>query len=116
MPKGRPRKKIDQKAFESLCGMMCTQDEICDVLDVSDKTLSAWCQEVYGMSFSDTYKKKSSMGKASLRRNQFKLAEKNPAMAIWLGKQYLNQKDSPPTGEAATKVIDALLEAVRNVD
>ena len=24
---------------------------------------------------------------------QFKLAEKNPTMAIWLGKQYLNQRD-----------------------
>ena len=30
-----------------------------------------------------------------LRRSQFKLAEKNAAMAIFLGKQYLGQKDIP---------------------
>ena len=30
----------------------------------------------------------------SLRRTQFKLAEKNPTMAIFLGKQYLGQRDN----------------------
>ena len=29
----------------------------------------------------------------SLRRSQFKLAEKNATMAIWLGKQYLGQRN-----------------------
>ena len=29
----------------------------------------------------------------SLRRLQFRMAEKSPAMAIWLGKQYLGQTD-----------------------
>jgi hypothetical protein len=32
-------------------------------------------------------------GKARLRRTQFKLAETNVAMAIWLGKQLLGQRD-----------------------
>ena len=45
------------------------------------------------MTFSDAYKNKSQLGKSSLRRAQFKLAEKNATMAIWLGKQYLDQKD-----------------------
>jgi hypothetical protein len=31
----------------------------------------------------------------SLRRAQFKLAETNASMAIFLGKQYLGQKDYP---------------------
>ena len=35
--------------------------------------------------------------KIKLRRNQFKLSEKSAAMAIWLGKQYLNQKEDPTT-------------------
>jgi hypothetical protein len=29
----------------------------------------------------------------SLRRTQFKLAEKNATLCIWLGKQYLGQRD-----------------------
>ena len=40
------------------------------------------------------YKKGQDNGKRSLRRIQFKLAEKNPTMAIWLGKQYLGQRDN----------------------
>jgi hypothetical protein len=116
MPRGRPKKIIMQKEFESLCGIMCTQDEICDVLDVSDKTLNAWCQEVYGENFSDIYKKKTSEGKSSLRRSQFRLAEKSAAMAIWLGKQYLNQSDNAQAEEASAKTIDALIEAVKNID
>ena len=34
------------------------------------------------------------MGKISLRRKQWQLAEKSASMAIWLGKQYLNQRDN----------------------
>lgn len=37
----RPKKEIDQKQFEALCGLQCTLLEICDALDVSDKTLPA---------------------------------------------------------------------------
>ncbi len=29
----------------------------------------------------------------SLRRHQMKMAEKNPTMLLWLGKQYLGQRD-----------------------
>lgn len=38
--------------------------------------------------------KSAGMGKISLRRAQFRLAEKNANMAIWLGKQYLRQTDT----------------------
>lgn len=30
-----------------------------------------------------------------MRRYQFELAKKNANMAIWLGKQYLGQRDNP---------------------
>ena len=33
----RPRKEIDQKNFESLCGLQCTLEEICGFFDVTDK-------------------------------------------------------------------------------
>ena len=32
----RPKKEIDQKQFEALCGLQCTLLEICDALDVSE--------------------------------------------------------------------------------
>jgi hypothetical protein len=90
---GRPKKKINKKTFEGLCGIQCTEEEICDVLEVTDKTLNKWCKETYGVNFSDIFKVKRGVGRVSLRRTQWKLAEKNVAMAIWLGKQFLGQKE-----------------------
>ena len=89
----RPRKEIDQKQFENLCGLQCTLEEICGWFGVTDKTLNSWCKRTYSESFSEVFRQKRSTGKISLRRSQWKLAEKNANMAIWLGKQYLGQKD-----------------------
>ena len=94
MPAGRPRKEIKKDSFEKLCGLQCTETEICGFFGVTDKTLSRWCRENYdGRNFSETFKELSQDGKISLRRAQFRLAEKSSAMAIWLGKQYLGQHD-----------------------
>ena len=41
--------------------------------------------------------KKNGNGKIALRRFQLQQAEKNPTMAIWLGKQYLGQTDKIET-------------------
>lgn len=95
----RPRKEIDQKLFENLCGLQCTLLEICDALDVSDKTLDGWCKRTYGEHFSEVFAKKRGKGKISLRRMQWQLAAKNASMAIWLGKQYLGQRDVVALGE-----------------
>lgn len=107
---GRPRKEINQKLFENLCGIQCTELEICAVLDCSEDTLNRWCKRTYGATFADTYKSKSLMGKSSLRRMQLKLAEKSASMAIWLGKQYLGQKDQPESS-IDTEDADAFFEA-----
>ena len=93
MPAGRPRKEIEKEAFEKLCGLQCTELEICGFFGITDKTLARWCNDKYGEKFSEVFKKFSQDGKISLRRAQFRLAEKSPAMAIWLGKQYLGQRD-----------------------
>ena len=90
---GRPKKNIDKTEFEKLCGLQCTITEMCAFFDVDDKTLSKWCKDTYGMSFSEIFAIKRGIGQISLRRNQFRLAEKNAAMAIWLGKQYLDQRE-----------------------
>lgn len=85
--------RIDKKQFENLCGLQCTYNEVCDFFDVDDKTLNSWCKSTYGTTFSEIFKVKRGKGQISLRRTQWKLAEKNASMAIFLGKQYLGQKD-----------------------
>ena len=90
---GRPLIKIDKSTFENLCAIQCTLEEIAGIFECCDDTINNWCQKTYNDNFSGVYKIYSQKGKISLRRNQLKLAEKNPTMAIWLGKQYLGQKD-----------------------
>lgn len=90
---GRPRIEIDKIEFEKLCGLHCTLLEIAGWFNCSEDTIENWTKETYGQTFSEVSRIKRGLGKASLRRSQWKLAEKNPTMAIWLGKQYLDQKD-----------------------
>lgn len=89
----RPRKEIDIDNFKKLCGMMCTLSEIAGFFDCSEDTIERWCKRELNENFAEIYKKYSANGKITLRRNQFKLSEKNAAMAIFLGKNYLNQTD-----------------------
>lgn len=111
---GRPLKEINEKLFENLCAIQCTEKEICSVFECCEDTLNAWCKRTYKMTFSETYKNKSQLGKTSLRRMQFRLAEKSASMAIWLGKQYLNQKDAADvTLSANTAQEDALSQSLR---
>lgn len=112
---GRPKKKIDIVMFETMCGIQCTKDEMCDILNIDEKTLTRWCKETYNMGFSEIYKKKSATGKMSLRRMQYKLAESNASMAIFLGKQYLGQKDVVENQVTNNGILDDLKEALDNV-
>lgn len=107
----RPRKKIDQKQFENLCGLQCTLEEICGFFDVCTDTLETWCKRTYKANFSEVFSKKRGMGKISLRRNQWRLAEKNATMAIWLGKQYLGQRDQIEATVSVDKREDDALSA-----
>lgn len=102
---GRPRKEIKQKEFENLCGIQCTKLEICAFFDVTDKTLESWCKRTYHAGFSEVFAQKRGMGKISLRRKQWQLAEKSASMAIWLGKQYLEQRDNVDVTVADAKGI-----------
>lgn len=79
------------QTIEGLAKIQCTQAECAAVLGVSRSTL-----DVFFKKHPEARAKWDvgpDAGKASLRRNQFKLSETNAAMAIWLGKQYLGQKD-----------------------
>lgn len=90
--------------------------EIAGFFDCSEDTVERWCKRELGLTFADVYKKHSANGKISLRRNQFRLAEKSAAMAIWLGKQYLGQRDEDLRAQAENSngVLEAILNLERN--
>ena len=113
---GRPRAEINQTEFEKLCGLQCTKEEICGWFSLTDKTLERWCRETYGKGFSEVFREKRQRGKIALRRSQFQLAEKSASMAIWLGKNYLDQHDTDITAanEASNGVLEAILQLERH--
>ena len=86
--RGRKKIAIDYEKAEKLASIMCTQSEIASVLGVSLALLE------HDPEFLRIHKKGMEHGKASVRRMQFQAANGgNATMQIWLGKQYLGQKD-----------------------
>ena len=105
MPAGRPKKEIDYDAVEKLAKIQCTQDEISSFLGISVRTLQR------DEKFNELFNKGRENGKMSLRRIQWRHAEKSTSMAIFLGKQYLGQKDNVEvTNNEITKLDELLLE------
>ena len=114
---GRPKIQIDQKEFDKLCSMQCSIEEIADWFDCSVDTIERWCKRTYKQTFAEVFKVKRGKGKIALRRAQFELARKYPAMAIFLGKQYLGQKDKFDSAPAVANgqladLIDGMREPV----
>ena len=100
---GRPRKEFSWEQFEKLCAIQCTKSEIAGYFDVSEDTIERRIKEITLETFAEVYKRLSSPGKISLRRQQFALAKKDHAqMLIWLGKQYLGQSDKVHTDTTIT--------------
>lgn len=105
---GRPKFKIDYDTVKKLASIMCTQQEIASFLGCSVDTLQR------DQTFCDIYKEGKEHGKMSLRRMQWKLAEKSYAMAIFLGKQYLEQRDTYEYKAEDNGVLGKLVEALGN--
>ncbi len=104
----RPKKIIDYNLVSKLANIMCTQEEIASIIDCNVRTLQR------DKEFCRVFKKGKESGKMSLRRTQWKLAEKNASMAIWLGKQYLGQTDKVETTTEAKITPKIELEIIDN--
>ena len=109
----RPRAEISQQDFERLCALQCTKSEICGWFGITDKTLDRWCHETYKAGFSEVFAQKRSAGKISLRRAQWRLAEKSAAMAIFLGRNYLGQTDGKETASADVEDLSPLADMLK---
>lgn len=91
---GRPPKEFTPKLFENLCSILCTEEEIAGIFDISVRTLERKVKGTYKDTFVEVYRRFSSGGKVSLRRAQFEKAlAGNPVMLQWLGKSILGQRD-----------------------
>ena len=94
---------------------MCTDEEIADILGCSR---DLFYTEDNAENFRQAIKKGQSQGRQSLRREQWKVAQKgNVTMLIWLGRQWLGQKDfvveDKDGDEFAAKMAQAFRERKR---
>ena len=106
MAGGRPPKVIDYALVERLASIQCTQEEIANILEVSTKTLQR------NEEFCLIYKKGLDNGRMSLRRFQWEAAKKgNTTMLVWLGKQYLGQREPRDDGDAPEDIIEKDMDA-----
>jgi len=79
------------KQIEGLARIQCTMKEAGAVLGVNEVTFSSFLKA--HQKAMEAWENGKDSGRASLRRSQYKMAETNPTMSIWLGKQYLDQTD-----------------------
>lgn len=110
---GRPPKLIaDDKTMATISGLariQCTNVEAAAVLGVCRETFEQFLGREEKAK--DAWEHGKQNGLASLRRNQFKMSEANATMAIWLGKQYLGQKDKHEiAGDADSPLFPSKIE------
>jgi hypothetical protein len=101
---GRNPLPIDGKQVEALAAILCTNEEIAAVLGCTHETIAN--------RFREELDRGREKGRASLRRAQWAAAQKgNPAMLIWLGKQWLEQKEPALEMKRIGELSDAELIA-----
>lgn len=110
----RPRIEIDEENFRKLCGLQCTLTEIASFFGCSEDTIERWCKRELKTSFAEAFKKYSASGKISLRRWQFKMAEHNVSMAIFLGKNWLGQTDKVEQTITEVEDLTSLAEMLKD--
>jgi len=113
---GRKPVEIDLVELEKLCFLHCTDDELAAFFGCSTRTIEKRRKDP---AFQEAMERGKAKGRMSLRRTQLRLAEQSAAMAIWLGKQCLGQRDvsplevSGPAGgplKVEIEAIDAILK------
>lgn len=114
--------EVNWDAVDKLLLIQCTQKEIAGFLGISLDTIRRRCKQDHGMTFKKYAEDKSAGGRASLRRKQWLHAEKSPAMAMFMGKQYLGQSDKVETKNINTnaevdlsKLSTSELDALENL-
>lgn len=111
---GQPAKlMMDAATLRTIEGagqIQCTLIEVAALLGSSEEPLRQFFKQ--WPEAADAYEKGKQNGKSSLRRQQFKLAMSNPAMAIFLGKNYLGQADRHEVGGSGGGAIPVRLESL----
>lgn len=109
---GRPIKDFDWDQFDKLCSFpdVITQADIAEIMRVSQDTCDRRVKERFPeLTFAEYREKRQAHFRSSLLAAQVKAAlGGNVTMLIWLGKNYLKQKEPKIEHEVAPKEGDKL--------
>lgn len=108
-----PPKPIDLDVILHWMDLGATAAEIAGSFRIGVTTLDEKLKELTGLGFRELKKKVCGFAKISLRRNQFNLTKTNAAMGIWLGKQWLGQKDNPHHDQGFDGELKEFMEYLR---
>lgn len=115
---GGPRKMsgdpITCDEVEKLAGLQCTMKQAASFFGVNPSTFSRFLNS--DKNAMDAWESGKSKGQMSLLQKQFKLADRNAAMCIWLGKQYLDQKDTQYVGGDKGNPIEHVITAKETLE
>lgn len=103
MPAGRPKKEIkyDAQLVTELAAIFCTMEEIANIMGIAIRTFQ------YNDELMRAFKDGREHAKKSLRKKQFDVAMGgNVTMLLWLGKQYLGQREPTQDTTIPTDEID----------
>ena len=95
---GRPKAIIDWDVVIAHIKAQCSAVGIASLFGISVDTLYNRCKEDNNIDYSVFSDQKKAEGKELLRKKQYDVAmEGDKTMLVWLGKQYLEQKEKTET-------------------
>lgn len=114
---GRPKANIDWHKVDNLLKAQCDGVGIAGILGVSPDTLYRACQDEHNIGFADYSAQRKSEGKELLRAKQFDSAMSgDKTMLVWLGKQYLGQRDKTENENKNTDVQQIIVKSQDEAD
>lgn len=115
---GRPKADIDWNKVDKYLQAQCDGVGIAGLLGIHPNTLYLACEDVHKISFSEYSAQKRGEGRELLRTKQFQAAmDGDKTMLVWLGKQYLNQREKSESNVSietdSLKAKEEFLEKIR---
>jgi len=92
---GRKKLHIDWNIVDNLLKAQCDGATIARMIGMHPDTLYTRCEKKFKLNFTAYAQQKKMEGRELLRATQYDMAviQKDKTMLVWLGKQYLGQKD-----------------------
>lgn len=107
---------IEKTKFESVVRLGLTHEELIEFFMINSGQLWQWIKLVYNTKSPLVMLKKIRMeGKVEFLSKQRRLAEKNPSMSIWFGKNYYDQRDEIESSQSVDyEDLNPLVELLKD--